>query len=163
MCWTFHLPMCWASPLTDVLNPHPCFPCSAEKDNCWLLISNSSFPQGRINPPIRGPIVAPSMAHISNFASQFNMSQSPYKGFNSGKPTSLVKVATMYQSPYKGFNRMAVGLKKSRRTKSINPPIRGSIGLLRKWLRRVWRGINPPIRGSIEQDNALFRNYKHKR
>ena len=104
MCWTFHLPMCWASPLTDVLNPHPCFPCSAEKDNCWLLISNSSFPQGRINPPIRGPIVAPSMAHISNFASQFNMSQSPYKGFNSGKPTSLVKVATMYQSPYKGFN-----------------------------------------------------------
>ena len=22
MCWTFHLPMCWASPLTDVLNPH---------------------------------------------------------------------------------------------------------------------------------------------
>ena len=24
-------------------------------------------------------------------------------------------------------------------------------------------GINPPIRGSIEQDNALFENYNHKR
>jgi len=23
--------------------------------------------------------------------------------------------------------------------------------------------INPPIRGSIEQDNALFENYNHKR
>ena len=34
-----------------------CFPCSAEKDNCSFLISNSSSPQGRINPPIRGSIV----------------------------------------------------------------------------------------------------------
>ena len=34
-----------------------CFPCSAEKDNCSFLISNSSFPQGYVNPPIRGSIV----------------------------------------------------------------------------------------------------------
>ena len=125
MCWTFHLPMCWASPLTDVLNPHPCFPCSAEKDNCWLLISNSSFPQGRINPPIRGPIVAPSMAHISNFASQFNMSQSPYKGFNSGKPTSLVKVATMYQSPDKGLNSRARGVRAITMNSKSQSPYKG--------------------------------------
>ena len=69
-----------------------CFPCSAEKDNCSFLISNSSFPQGRINPPIKGSI--------------------------------------------------------------------GKLGLKATYLEKR---INPPIRGSIEQDNALFRNYKHKR
>ena len=59
-----------------------------------------------INPPIRGSIA---------------------------KMVAMIRGGSyMSQSPYKGFNRMAVGLKKSRRTKSINPPIRGSIGLLRK-------------------------------
>ena len=51
----------------------------------------------------------------------------------------LIKTNEEYQSPYKGFN-------------SIQG--RGLDIILR---------INPPIRGSIEQDNALFRNYKHKR
>ena len=71
----------------------------------------------------------------------------------------------------------------------INPPIRGSIGIYGWKANRIWhtcinppiRGsivyiagiqvnsigstacINPPIRGSIEQDNALFENYNHKR
>ena len=27
----------------------------------------------------------------------------------------------------------------------------------------VVEGLNPPIRGSIEQDNALFKDYNHKR
>ena len=44
------------------------------------------------------------------------------------------------QSPYKGFNRVEC-----------------------KNCRRRKLGLNPPIRGSIEQDNALFRNYNHKR
>ena len=65
----------------------------------------------------------------------------------------------------------------------INPPIRGSIVILRgekheeKLYQSPYKGfnrdnmdnykkvsrINPPIRGSIEQDNALFENYNHKR
>ena len=57
-----------------------CFPCSAEKDNCSLLISNSSFPQGRINPPIRGSIEIVDEV----WAEVKYLSQSPYKGFNSG-------------------------------------------------------------------------------
>ena len=72
-----------------------------------------------------------------------------------------------------------------KRAIGINPPIRGSIanGL---WGRAFAIGsqspykgfnsfdeknmlhygvkvINPPIRGSIEQDNALFKDYNHKR
>ena len=47
-----------------------------------------------------------------------------------------------YQSPYKGFNSWCGG--------SGNG-------------RKEAESINPPIRGSIEQDNALFRNYNHKR
>ena len=44
----------------------------------------------------------------------------------------------------------------------INPPIRGSIAAAHT-IPSSTAGINPPIRGSIEQDNALFRNYNHKR
>ena len=58
------------------------FPCSAEKDNCSFLISNSSFPQGRINPPIRGSIVKVGYANADTPMGQLR-SQSPYKGFNS--------------------------------------------------------------------------------
>ena len=48
---------------------------------------------------------------------------------------------------------------------SINPPIRGSIVKIGydETLTVALECINPPIRGSIEQDNALFRNYNHKR
>ena len=46
----------------------------------------------------------------------------------------------MSQSPYKGFNRFSKAM-------SISAP----------------PSLNPPIRGSIEQDNALFENYNHKR
>ena len=46
---------------------------------------------------------------------------------------------------------------------SINPPIRGSICGAFLFGIMSAPGINPPIRGSIEQDNALFRNYNHKR
>ena len=134
-----------------------CFSCSAEKDNCSFLISNSSFPQGRINPPIRGSIVF--LRLLRCFSSPY---QSPYKGFNRKDEDSPIKfdrinppirgsIETdkmtdqveeyLYQSPYKGFNRKRHFFKMA-----------------------VWKGrINPPIRGSIEQDNALFRNYKHKR
>ena len=45
----------------------------------------------------------------------------------------------------------------------INPPIRGSIGVSMKNMNKMNERINPPIRGSIEQDNALFENYNHKR
>ena len=51
----------------------------------------------------------------------------------------MIEQKEKYQSPYKGFN-------------SIQG--RGLDIILR---------INPPIRGSIEQDNALFENYNHKR
>ena len=47
----------------------------------------------------------------------------------------------MYQSPYKGFNRQ---------NEKNNDRTEGTC-------------INPPIRGSIEQDNALFKDYNHKR
>ena len=44
----------------------------------------------------------------------------------------------------------------------INPPIRGSIVVDMPILVEDIC-INPPIRGSIEQDNALFKDYNHKR
>ena len=44
------------------------------------------------------------------------------------------------QSPYKGFNSRKLGLKAT-----------------------YLESLNPPIRGSIEQDNALFKDYSHKR
>ena len=90
---------------------------------------------------------------------------------------------TKYQSPYKGFNRRRQNEKNNDRT-GLNPPIRGSIdekynikGVCKtsqspyKGFNRVnmysWQNpatrLNPPIRGSIEQDNALFKNYNHKR
>ena len=47
----------------------------------------------------------------------------------------------------------------------INPPIRGFnrriIMTTKDFISLL--GINPPIRGSIEQGNALFENYNHKR
>ena len=46
----------------------------------------------------------------------------------------------------------------------INPPIRGSIAIKEVYISEgLHMGINPPIRGSIEQDNALFKDYNHKR
>ena len=88
-----------------------------------------------LNPPIRGSIVK-------------------------GKLRENPKIS--YQSPYKGFNSRA-SIWQVQCTVRINPPIRGSIAVLRAGgaLRR--NRINPPIRGSIEQDNALFENYNHKR
>ena len=69
---------------------------------------------------------------------------------------------TKYQSPYKGFNRKRHFFKMAIWKGRINPPIRGSIvcELAPKCKARC---LNPPIRGSIEQDNALFKNYNHKR
>ena len=82
-----------------------CFPCSAEKDNCSFLIFNSSFPQGRINPPIRGSIVKVGYANADTPMGQLR-SQSPYKGFNSMVTVEKIKEREVrYQSPYKGFNR----------------------------------------------------------
>ena len=49
---------------------------------------------------------------------------------------------TSYQSPYKGFNRIL---------------------FYNEQYIKTDESINPPIRGSIEQDNALFENYNHKR
>ena len=152
MCWTFHLPMCWASPLTDVLNPHPRFPCSAEKDNCSFLISNSSFPQGRINPPIRGSIVF--LRLLRCFSSPY---QSPYKGFNRFLMLIAITITGMcINPPIRG------SIEKNEHQclcdACINPPIRGSIGfiIMNELNENVTTGINPPIRGSIVLNRGGF-------
>ena len=90
-----------------------------------------------INPPIRGSI----------------------EGMT--KQKSLLNF-TKYQSPYKGFNRIVGIILLVLDVYRINPPIRGSI-VNRKFVVILHKRINPPIRGSIEQDNALFENYSHKR
>ena len=88
-----------------------------------------------LNPPIRGSIVTKTEKSYRDYI----VSQSPYKGFNRREEVRKVYIQG-YQSPYKGFNR--------------TKPNKGT---------HLKNSINPPIRGSIEQDNALFRNYKHKR
>ena len=89
-----------------------------------------------INPPIRG-----SIDERNKIKGVCKTYQSPYKGFNRKNFRNVSVKVARYQSPYKGFNR---------RTCS-------SVVIV------CMPCINPPIRGSIEQDNALFRNYKHKR
>ena len=71
--------------------------------NYSFLIANCSFPQGYVNPPIRGSIVG-KMAKQS-------------KGIES-------------QSPYKGFNRFLERRQYASERESLNPPIRGSIASL---------------------------------
>ena len=89
-----------------------------------------------INPPIRG-----SIEKSRTFVFSFNRYQSPYKGFNRFHRHSEDSKARLYQSPYKGFNSF------NKKEEEQNEESR----------------INPPIRGSIEQDNALFKDYNHKR
>ena len=67
----------------------------------------------------------------------------PYKGFNSSESARQYNICTEEsQSPYKGFNRIL---------------------FYNEQYIKTDESINPPIRGSIEQDNALFENYNHKR
>ncbi len=70
--------------------------------------------------------------------------QSPYKGFNRRFYVDIMALhSEVYQSPYKGFNRE---------------------NELYEEESEIWFvSLNPPIRGSIEQDNALFKDYNHKR
>ena len=68
--------------------------------NYSLLIANCSFPQGYVNPPIRGSIVVMWMA-IAILVIGF---QSPYKGFNRENKYMSSTVSVVFQSPYKGFN-----------------------------------------------------------
>ena len=82
------------------LSTYRCADLTAEKDNCSFLISNSSLPQGRINPPIRGSIGETIQENPNR-----NQSQSPYKGFNRGQRA---------ENPTHCLMR-------------LNPPIRGSI------------------------------------
>ena len=90
------------------------------------------------------------------------MYQSPYKGFNREDEILLAFSYDCINPPIRGSIESNI-LKKVGSKLSINPPIRGSIGELISQAKDGCFGINPPIRGSIEQDNALFRNYNHKR
>ena len=60
----------------------------------------------------------------------------------------------MYQSPYKGFNRQTMK-KVNLNEYGINPPIRGSIGVIIDMHDKGFIGINPPIRGSIESNHQI--------
>ncbi len=70
--------------------------------NYSLLIANCSFPQGYVNPPIRG-----SIEELEK--------KEEYKELKES------------QSPYKGFNRKSQGDCELGVSISLNPPIRGSI------------------------------------
>ena len=81
----------------------------------------------RLNPPIRGSIVRST---TGKYYIELPY-QSPYKGFNSILLQYITIVFLLYQSPYKGFNSIYLDIYTIiyiQMEKSINPPIRGSIG-----------------------------------
>ena len=88
--------------------------------------------------------------------------QSPYKGFNSHQKSLNGQRDLLYQSPYKGFNRL-VAIIGYIWIYMYQSPYKGFNRLIEKVIDKFIERLNPPIRGSIEQDNALFRNYNHKR
>ena len=134
--------MCWASPLTDVLNPHRVVTSPRSAFNYSLLIANCSFPQGYVNPPIRGSIARhyawytwgisinpPIRGSIARHYAWYTWGISinpPIRG-SIARGYEYLVVTPMYQSPYKGFNSDELMLFASR-FNSLNPPIRGSIG-----------------------------------
>ncbi len=113
--------MCWASPLTDVLNPHRVVTSPRSAFNYSLLIANCSFPQGYVNPPIRGSIAW----HYAWYTWGISINP-PIRG-SIARGYEYLVVTPMYQSPYKGFNSDELLLFASRFI-ILNPPIRGSIG-----------------------------------
>ena len=92
-----------------------------------------------INPPIRGSIV--KIGYDETLTVALECINPPIRGSIVAILMASSENLSLYQSPYKGFNSCS------------------SVVIV---CMPLWR-INPPIRGSIEQDNALFRNYNHKR
>ena len=131
------------------------FPCSAEKGNCSFLISNSSFPQGRINPPIRGSIgvrgtvfrngcrerinppirgsIEQDNALFENYNHKRQICQGRSSPFYWGNRDIFVCVKNVFNSTLHSphstpVNNSSTAPLSRKANEHFNPPIRGSIG-----------------------------------